>query len=229
MIPPDITSGGEQQSEPRLNSRITRWRSATALLCAVSMIGCDESLPPRADPPVVLVASVKATTRLVVFDADTVKGGGAFDVQVRNVYDEVLSEEARIRADITVRLTNPSDSSCSVASTAEDLWDSRMLHNNIFTIGVGDTMRLVHPWDHRFQGGTPIYWKNVRFEPAMTPDGRGYYRSDTLYVFVTGKVQMFERVQAIDLPPTVIPFVYLLFNMPAPPNPAPQSDDSGHT
>jgi hypothetical protein len=200
-----------------LNSRFLTRALGCAVCCFVALTGCDESLPPRIDPPVVLVASVKTNTIVVIFDSDTVRAGGEFEVDVRNIYNEVLSENARVVADLTVQLPSDPDSSRALRLTAEDLYRNKMLAYGVLTVGVGDTLRLVRRWDHRFQGGAPV-WVNAHFQADMTKGGMLYYRSDTLQVNVTGKVQLFDRIQAIPFPQTVTPLVYLLYNMPPPRN-----------
>jgi hypothetical protein len=200
-----------------LNSRsLVRTLPWVAFLVA-SLTGCDESLPPRFDPPVVLVPSVRTNTVRVIFNSDTLVAGGDLELDVRNIYDEVLSEKARIIADLALNSPSDADSSRSLTLTADDIYKNKSLAFGILTVGVGDTVRLIRRWDHRFNGGAPL-WLHARFHEAMTMDGKLYYQSDTLRVSVSGTVQLFDRVQPIPLDHVVMPLVYLLYEMPAPPN-----------
>jgi hypothetical protein len=204
-----------------LNSRsLVRTLPWVAFFLA-ALTGCDESLPPRVDPLVVLVPSVRTNTVRVIFNSDTLVAGGELELDVRNIYNEVLSEKARIIADLTMRSPSDVDSSRSLTLTEDDIYKNKSLAFGILTVGVGDTVRLTRRWDHRFNGGAPL-WLHARFHEDMTMDGKLYYRSDTLQVTISGKVQLFDRVQAIPLDHLVTPLVYLLFDMPPPPNLVPQ-------
>jgi len=191
-----------------------------SIACAGLIVGlpaCDESLPSRVDPEMVVSYSVTLSNSAVTVESGEVTGdGGLFSLKARNVYDEVLSDKARLIGVVTLRLKNQPDSTRTLFYTVEDLTMPAMMDGTTLTITVNQTLTLTHPWDHRTDHGSPI-WESLTFKKGFTDKGRPFYRSDTAMMQIQGTLQLFEKVQAVRIPVREFPVVYTLFDTPISP------------
>jgi len=190
-----------------------------AAVLAMVCVGCEESLPPRIDPEEVLhpdVQIVGNTISLHGYDHDTLFTGGNVRLFVTNVHDEVLSEEALIRATVTMHLKQKPDSVRTLELGRENLVLPAGFFGSVLTIGVQERVELLAVWDQRTDGGTP-FWTFPLYHEAYDSKGRVFYQSDTLYMSVTTSMQVFEKVQALEIIHRELPVVYELYDIPLPP------------
>jgi hypothetical protein len=191
-----------------------------ALLCAGLIVGlpaCDESLPSRVDPEKVLTYAVSLSSGAITVEGGEVTGGGGlFSLSATNAYDEVLSDRARVIGVITMRLKNHPGSARTLAYTPADLTVPTMLIGATLTINVNQTLTLTHPWDHRADGGVPL-WESLAFTRGVTDKGRIFFRSDTAFMQLEGTLQLFEKVQPAKITLREFPVVYTLFDTYIPP------------
>jgi len=203
---------------------LTAWLLATvlpAVVFAVLWAGCDESLPPRVDPPEVLrpdVQMVGNTISLIGYDHDTLFTGGNVRLSMTNVHDEVLSEDARIRATVTLHLKVKPDSVRTLHLGLDDLVAPPGFFGPVLTIGVQERVELLAVWDQRTDNGTP-FWTFPQYHEAFDSKGRPYYQSDTIPMVVTTSMQVFERVQPLEIVQRELPVVYELYFIGPPPPP----------
>jgi hypothetical protein len=196
-------------------------RVLSALAVAALLAGCDESLPPRVDPPEVLhpdVQMVGKTISLIGHDQDTLFTGGNVRLSMTNVHDEVLSEDARIRATVTMYLKGTPDSVRTLHLGLDDLVAPPGFYGPVLTIGVQERVELLAVWDQRTDNGTP-FWTFPRYHEAFDSKGRTYYQSDTISMVVTTSMQVFERVQPLEIVQRELPVVYELYFIDPPPPP----------
>lgn len=187
------------------------------LLCAaVAGISCDESLPPRVDPEVVLVPSMALSGDVVTVDRGSVAKGGTIVLSVRNVYDEVLSEKALIKGVVTLSLREFPDSGRTLLFGPTDLLTQGLVVGNTLTLRVQQVAELVQPWDHKTPGGTPFWALGLHFFQRTTDKGEIYFESQPVHLVVHASVQLFERVQAQKLEPREFTITYQLWRMSAP-------------
>lgn len=190
------------------------------ILCAaLASLACEEVLPPRVDPDVVLVPDMALSGNVVHVERGEVKSGGTIAISMRNVYDEVLSEEALVRANLAVSLRESPDSIHLFTYGPTDLVTQGLIVGNTLTLRVQQVAQLVRPWDHRTAAGTPFWEFGIRFSERMTSKGVTYYESDSLHLVVSATLQLFKRVQAARLPTKEFTIVYQLWSMPPPPLP----------
>lgn len=187
------------------------------LLCAaLAALSCDESLPVRADPEVVLVPGMRLSGDLVHVASGQVKWGGAVVLSMRNVHDEVLSEAELVRAHLSMFLREYPDSVGSVVYGPLDLLTPGMIVGNTFTLRVQEVAEFVRPWSHRTAAGTPFWELGMKFNRRVTDKGVTYYESDPVHLVVSATLQIFERVQAARLATSEFTIVYELWQMPSP-------------
>lgn len=192
-----------------------------ALILAVVWAGCDESLPPRFDPPEVLhpdVRMVGNTISLIGYDHDTLFTGGNVRLSLTNVHDEVLSEDALIRATVTLYLKGKPDSVRTLRLGRDDLVAPPGFYGPVLTIGVHERVELLAVWDQRTDNGTP-FWTFPRYHEAFDSKGRSYYQSDTVAMVATTSMQVFERVQPLEIVQRELPVVYEIYFLDPPPPP----------
>jgi hypothetical protein len=189
-----------------------------AVALVLSGTGCEESLPPRVDPVEVLHPDVQIVGNTIAIERDTNRTGGDFRLSVKNQHDEVLSDEALIRGTVTLNVHLQPDSVRVLHLGPRDLILQSMLVGSVLTIGVNQRAELLAVWDQRTQSGTP-FWTFPSYHVAYDSKGRVFYQSDTVYMSVTTSMQVFEKVQALEITQRQFPVVYELYNMPRPPQP----------
>jgi hypothetical protein len=202
----------------------TRTLYTPTLLTAVLVVlcaGCEESLPPRVDPVEVLhpdVRMVGSTISLIGYDHDTLFTGGNVRLSLTNVYDEVLSEDALIRATVTLHLKEKPDSVRTLRLGLDNLVAPPGFFGPVLTIGVHESVELLAVWDQRTDNGTP-FWTFPQYHIAYDSKGRPYYQSDTISMVATTSMQVFERVQPLEIIQREMPVVYELYFIEPPPPP----------
>jgi len=219
---------------------------ARAALLAAAMLassGCDEALPPREPPRTVLQQSLEALRpgEVIIRDSVAQGEGGAFRARVRNVYDEVLQDSARIRLKLDIVMLNgPAVDSvrrsvfgagatstpagehgttaaarAHIEADEEDLENWRELQRGILTLGLDTAAVIRKQWSHRTTEGLP-FWSLVKLHRAYTMSGEPYFVSDTVRYRVQGTVQVFKVVQPLSLPARDVSMVYKIFSSAAP-------------
>ena len=197
-------------------------RVLPALAVAGLWTGCEESLPPRVEPPEVLHPEVRmagSTISLIGYDQDTLFTGGNVRLSVTNVHDEVLSEDALIRATATLYLKMKPDSVRTLRLGLDDLVAPPGFFGPVLTLGVQERVELLGVWDQRTDNGTP-FWTFPWYHEAFDSKGRTYYQSDTVAMVVSTSMQVFERVQPVEIARREMPVVYEIYFLdpPQPPN-----------
>jgi hypothetical protein len=195
---------------------VSGWNSRVpplaALLGFLSLLApaCDESLPPRESPPEVLVSDLLlgGGARVLIKD-NAVATGGNFRIRTTNVYNEVLSDEALLRGQVTVRLKTLPDSVRTVYFDSTHLTFPTMLDLGILTIPVQQTVEMVAIWDQKTDHGTP-FWMMVPLHQMWNSRGEPYFVSDSVKILVEGSVQLFEKVQSLPLPSREFTLIYYI-------------------
>jgi hypothetical protein len=193
-----------------------RFRTLFVLCAALAGWGCDESLPPREDPEVVLVPTMSLSGSVVTVNGGRVASGGNILLSIRNVYDDVLSEKALVRGSVVLFLKERPDSVRILTYGYNDLVTQGLLIGTTFTLPVQKTAEFVQPWDQRTSGGSLFWELGVRFNRRTTSKGEVYYESDPLHLVVEASMQIFERVQASRFARREFTITYELWNMSAP-------------
>ncbi len=215
----------------RVASRLSAARSLVAgllapalpvVVLAVLWTGCEESLPPRVDPPEVLHPDVGMVGDIISLHGyggdDTLFTGGNVRLSMTNVHDEVLSEDALIRATVTLSLSVKPDSVRTLQLGRDDLVAPPGFFGPVLTLGVHEHVELMGVWDQRTDNGTP-FWTFPTYHEAFDSKGRTFFQSDTISMVVTTSMQVFERVQPLEIIKRELPVVYELYDLPLPPPP----------
>jgi hypothetical protein len=175
-------------------------------------------LPPRIVPPEVLRDSTFMTglvpwnRLLVVRDSVPLGSTGGFQVEVRNIYDEVLSDSARVRVKLEVTMLEYPEHHGTVTADEWDLKNPQILRRGHITLGIDSSMIVFKKWDHRSDEGIP-FWEVIPTYPGTSLDGQSFCQSDTVTLVVRGTVQTFEKVQSLRIEDQQIPVVYRIFGV----------------
>jgi len=174
----------------------------TVLLVLLSLIpGCNEQLPPYADPRNILSAETHGEYVLTVRDNSV-----NFFVVVRNDFDEslqavaaisgtmeiVLQRDTTVRKTVTLSNTNLIHGTNYVPSTGEIIFDA------------GDTVTLLYKWDWIDDQGRDLRLETFRYHEDLQCDCGFYNRAlaDEEVFTLRGEVKMFDRVGRMSFGPT---------------------------
>lgn len=180
------------------------------LLVPLILLSCEELLPPRNDPKVVLAPSIAISSGVVTIRNQTYASGGSVVLRAVNVYDEVIQDQQRIRGTVTMSLGTHVQ---TILFTSSDLQTPTMLTGNTLTMRPLDTLVLMHIWDHIADDDTPL-WSLVRWNQLLDSKGAPYYQTDTTWFTITGSFQIFNRAQPMKLSPIRVPIVYTMIERP---------------
>jgi hypothetical protein len=159
---------------------------------------------------------MQLSSNVVRVERDMVKSGGFVILSLRNVHDEVLSEEAFVRGYVTLSLREFSGTTHTLVYGQPDLITPGLIVGNTLTLPVQRTLEIMQPWDHRMVTDK-AYWQFVlRWNRRTTDKGILYWESDSLHLVVKATLQIFKRVQAIRFPPREYAIVYQLWDMAEP-------------
>lgn len=184
------------------------------LACAwmiVCMPACDESLPSRVEPENVIEYGTVSAGSYVKVDHGVVVTSDVISLTAKNLYDDVLSDKARIIGTLTLRLKKLPGMTRTLTYTKDDLWTQSMLSGNIVTMRPGQMLAVARQWNHLTDDGIP-FWEFLPHTLDSTGSGAFYYRSDTAWFQVTGSLQVFDKTQAGAIATREFAYVYSLFN-----------------
>ena len=186
-------------------------------LCAVFCgLSCEEPLPPRSNPVMVLVPGTHLSNNVVRVERDLVKSGGFVILSLRNVHDEVLSEEALVRANVTLSLREFPGSTHTLVYGQRDLVTPGLIVGNTLTLPVQHTLEIMQAWDHRMVTDKAYWQFGLLWNRRITDKGIVYWESDSVHLVVKATLQVFKRVQAVRFPPREFAIVYQLWDMAEP-------------
>lgn len=126
------------ECKPNFRLRACRGLASGFLFVLASLAGCDESLPPREELKQYLEASVRSDTSIIDVNIGNVTIDIRNDINitgsVRNLTDEVLSDEADVR--LTVVLSDPEDSKRTIVlkGAANNLTGQVQVRNKTLTL-----------------------------------------------------------------------------------------------
>jgi hypothetical protein len=190
------------------------------ILLALGFWSCDESLPPRNDPAVVLQTSflVNHPDILVMRDSLPAAGDmtGGFRASVENVYTEVLQDTEQVRLDVEVWLKDQPAARATIHATANDLVNIRMVQWNLLTIGIDSAAVVLKQWSHHTDAGIPFWNYASGMTPGYTKSGEKYCQTTPLKFAGRAKIQVFKRVQPVVVPAFEFQLVYQVFDIACP-------------
>lgn len=182
----------------------------------LSSFACEESLPPHQQPPVALRASLRVLLfgpNVPIQNGAPTGTGGGFEIQVTNVYVEVLQDSATVGATLEISLKDRPEIRAVVHADAGDLTTGEMVSGNIMTLEPGSTAILLKQWGHRTQDSIP-FWDYVPTHPAFTAGGVPYCQSDTVRYVVQGSVRLFKYAPPLILSTQEFSLTYQIFDLP---------------
>ena len=180
------------------------------LLTSLGLSGCEESLPPRQDPKTYLEASFSTQTRLITLDEFNLrKPRMVLRVSLRNLYDEVLQDTARVRGDVVLYLRDHPRVRKTFVWKEADIQTPGIVHGWIATLPPNTALLLASEWDHMSDEDL-TFWKYGTYTQKRTSSGQEYLESDSLYFVAEGRVQLFRYGPAVKAPRLVFGIIYQL-------------------
>ena len=180
---------------------------------ALLLSACDESLPPKNDPLVVVRAGFAMNTGIVAIKDSLVTGlPGTFEGFLENTFSEVLQDSQRVRMVVDVWLKSDPAQRTHLVFTRANVVEPQYLNGEILTLEPRMPLHIFGSWSHRTDGSA-WYWSFVDVTgPYFTPGaGEQYYQSDTVTLVVEATLQGYKRVAAVRLGPFEYSFVYRIF------------------
>ncbi len=176
---------------------------------------CDEALPPRNDPAVVLVSGIRCSGTDVIIRNNMLSSGGNIILWATNVYDDVLSEQERLTGTLRIEFKG---AVATLHYTESDLLAPSTIYGSTLTLLPHDTLSMVQQWVH-MSDDDKTFWTMVTYHKVVS-DKETYFQSDTAWLDISGSLQLFSRVQPMKLPSIRVPFVYYAYGGFTPPGPS---------
>ncbi len=174
------------------------------------LLSCDEQLPTREDPPSILLSSFSIEPGPAVLEDSTNSGrGGIINMDVTNIYDEVLQDTAMIRGTLELWMRTDPTKRATVTFDERALQNISSLFRGILTIRVNEKIFFVHQWSQRTDEGE-YFWRYVPVTLKVDGQGNQYLESDTLYMAASASIQVFKKVQPIKLPEIHYSMFYII-------------------
>jgi hypothetical protein len=181
------------------------------IAASMTVISCDESLPPRLEDPNTLVFVAKLESGTCIIDSTGVYGAGAVDIQCTNTYYEVLQDSEHIAVQLTMWLVEHPEASAQVFFSADALRDSTLISKGFLTLIPGRPAELYHQWNQKTSLGRDFYSYlrlTLKFNPLR---GISWLESDTTTMAMQGSVQFFRKVPPYTIPLTKSRIVYQIY------------------
>jgi hypothetical protein len=135
---------------------------------------------------------------------------GAFLMNVKNIYSEVLQGEEHVHGDVDVWLRDLPERRTTIKGTKSNLTNPNLVAAGLVTLGPDTTATLLTRWNHSTGEGQP-FWSFVRLTPKFTTRGEQYLESDSVHFIATARVQIFKNVQTRIIGPFEFVLVYNIF------------------
>lgn len=190
--------------------RLRSLRQGLAILLAF-LPACDESLPPREEPPEGLAASFRPIPGIVVIRDGVLAGSiGGVEASLLNTYTEVLQGEARVSGTVDIWLTGDPSQKATFPLGPSHLLTDWILRFTTVTLGVDSAAVFYRQWSHRTDSGR-WFWEFVRLTNRVTPRGEPYRESDPVRLTGRATLQILDRIQRKRTPEVTFTLVYHLF------------------
>lgn len=192
--------------------RIMNGWMSWVLACLLAVVpACDESLPPREQPPEGLSASFRPNPGIVVIRDGVVPTWiGAVEGSLLNTYSEVLQGDARVSGTVEIWLTADPAQRVTFTLGPADLLTDWILTFTTVTLGVDSAAVFYRQWTHRTDSGR-WFWEFVRLTNRLTPRGEPYRESDPVRLTGRATLQILDRIQRKRTPDVTFTLVYHLF------------------
>lgn len=178
---------------------------AGAMVCVISLCGCEESLPVREEPQRFLKASLYVEPLPVRLDVDSAASppfleritgtNGSFQLSLVSFYNEVLQENAEVRGTVEVWLADRPDVRTTVNMTVADVDYPVFDPDGILTLVPGDSVHAARQWSHVADNGQ-AFLRYVPLHGGVDPvAGRSYYETGPVRFNAQATFQVFQNVQ----------------------------------
>jgi len=173
-----------------------------ALLCL--SLSCDESLPPRNDPTILVVANLES-----LYSIGVTANQLYLTVNVKNVYDEAIQDTEQISGTLEIALSRNLQYRKTVQLSRNNLLTVSAYDGatHQLTVNSGQTIQLRYGWDFstEVQGSSPADFFHF-YRDVECPFRQFAYKE----VFkVQGTVQLFKSVGPVTFGPVDVPLCYI--------------------
>jgi hypothetical protein len=158
------------------------------------MVSCEESLPPRQDPHMVLRPVLRAQ-----YVHDWNENGLRFYVELINTFDETLQDTAVFVGSVRVEMPRRPDMGRTLTVRRDSISTRRMYDpvNNIFTVDPGDTLRFLLRWDFKNDVGQSLTSFAFDYYNDTTCEGRRLAYEEVL--LASGRITISRRLGEVTL------------------------------
>jgi hypothetical protein len=167
-------------------------------------LSCDESLPPRNDPTMLLAATLESFYSLGVTTNHLY-----LTINVRNVYDETIQDTENISGTLEIVLRRNSLYRKTVQLSSSNLLTVSAYNGTTdqLTVDSGESVQLRYAWDFStdVEGSSPADF--FRLYPDVECSSRKFAYKDVF--IVKGTVQLFRSVGKVSFGPVDVPLCYI--------------------
>lgn len=200
-----------------IGRRNSRWILLVAGGVFPALLGfsCDESLPPREEPPSVLASAltiVNAGNPIVIRNGFPAGTMGAVQIRVTNVYDDVLQDLSILEGRVEIWAKVNPEIRAVILLTESDLVTYNLLNGGTLTIGVDTTLIMLRQWSHRTVSDVPI-WEYFPLFPGVSPGGEPYCISNPVTFVVRCSLRIFKSYGQIQFPDQEVTLTYQVFGI----------------
>lgn len=188
-----------------------RWLPVAFL--TLLMAGCEESLPPKNDPLIVVHYGFRMNPGIVEIKNNQSTGlPGTFEGSMFHSFNEVLQDSQRIVMTVDVHLKADTAQKTHLVFARGDVSEQQYLNGEILTLEPGQPVHIFGQWSHRTDADS-AYWSFVVLNgPFFTqPAGERYYESEPVTVVVDATLQSYKRLAPVRLGPFEYSLVYRIF------------------
>lgn len=191
---------------------------AFVLVLTAFCLSCDESLPPREPPRTYVIGAVSVIgegENIHIIDQAPINVTGAFEVRIRNVYDEVLQDSVGGLVVLEVSLKGHPEVKATIKFSQANLRNWAIISGNILTLPTDSAAVFVGQWSHKADNGTP-FWAYAAIWAAVTPGGEPYCQSEPVTIVVRGSAQLFKATAPVYISEREFNIVYAFFDTTCP-------------
>ncbi|HXX65317.1 MAG TPA: hypothetical protein VEO56_16070 [Bacteroidota bacterium] len=179
--------------------RQRHWVQVGITLLVALLGGCQESLPPREEPQVVLRGDVSLLTTTIRFnatDSSLFGSSGELIMQVENIYSDVLQDTALLQATVSMYLEDEPQAVSTVIAGYPDVINSyQVLQGQILTLGVDTSVVFEKTSQYRTPSGVPL-WQGLPFTHHDLGNAH-WWEAPPKTLVVDALLQAYQRLPAI--------------------------------
>ncbi len=209
----------------RLLDKTSSWRYAIlalgAFVPALIALNCDEALPPREEPRIVLTAVLGVNPGRYRFRVYTptdstqppvyASNPATVYIQVTNTYDEVLEDSLGVDGTVELWDTRRPNMLGTVSLRGAAIIPTFAVNNGLLTLEAQARITVKTAWNHMTVNGGGPMWKGLELYPDTNAWGEPFYYTDTILVAARARLTLFKKLGVVETPLVEVPLSYEIF------------------